>query len=197
MSLDFGGNLGSYIGDLCRMATLGEPDAELEDLLGEIDVIQMAARRNIDAGVRGGDILAVPEALEERSPHRSILDFVAHGMGIVSHEASWLPGSLRATPCPMTPITRTVRCKPASCCRLKQQCRIRCAASPSWKTGSRSRRVVGGLSATRTVAGIWGAFEIVGRRHAGPSRLKMIVVDICLGEDQWWPKQDLVLGGEL
>ena len=30
MSLDSGGNLGGYIGDLCRMAILGEPDAELE-----------------------------------------------------------------------------------------------------------------------------------------------------------------------
>jgi Xaa-Pro aminopeptidase len=90
MSLDSGGNLGGYIGDLCRMAIVGEPDAELEDLLGEIDAIQMAARRNIRAGVCGGDILTDPEALVERSPHRSILDFVAHGMGIVSHEAPWL-----------------------------------------------------------------------------------------------------------
>ena len=90
MSLDSGGNLGGYIGDLCRMAILGEPDAELEDLLGEIDAIQQAARRNIRAGVRGGDILTEPEALVEQSPHRGILDFVAHGMGIVSHEAPWL-----------------------------------------------------------------------------------------------------------
>ena len=72
------------------MTTLGEPDAELEDLLGEIDAIQIAARRNIHAGVRGGNILVEPEALVERSPHGSILDFVAHGMGIVSHEAPWL-----------------------------------------------------------------------------------------------------------
>ena len=72
------------------MAILGEPDAELQDLLGEIDAIQMAARTPIRAGARGGDVFAAPEALLARSLHRERLDFVAHGMGIVSHEAPWL-----------------------------------------------------------------------------------------------------------
>jgi len=90
LSLDSGGNIGGYIGDLCRMAILGEPDAELEDLLAEIDAIQMAARKPVRAGARGADVFAGPEALLARSPHRDMLDFVAHGMGIVSHEAPWL-----------------------------------------------------------------------------------------------------------
>ena len=90
LSIDSGGNIGGYIGDLCRMAILGEPDTELDDLLGEIDSIQMAARRPVRAGARGGDVFAGPEALLTRSPHRDRLDFVAHGMGIVSHEAPWL-----------------------------------------------------------------------------------------------------------
>ena len=90
LSLDSGGNLDGYIGDLCRMAVLGEPDAELQDLLGEIDAIQMAARKQVRAGARGGDVLTEAEALVERSSHRDTLDFVAHGMGIVSHEAPWL-----------------------------------------------------------------------------------------------------------
>ena len=34
MSIDSGGNYHGYIGDICRMAIQGEPDAELEDLLG-------------------------------------------------------------------------------------------------------------------------------------------------------------------
>ena len=34
LSIDSGGNFHGYIGDLCRMGVLGEPDAELEDLLG-------------------------------------------------------------------------------------------------------------------------------------------------------------------
>ena len=53
LSLDSGGNYHGYIGDLCRMAILGEPDAELEDLLGEIEAIQRAAFKPIKAGVDG------------------------------------------------------------------------------------------------------------------------------------------------
>ena len=49
LSLNSGGNYKGYIGDLCRMAIQGEPDSELEDLLGEVDEIQMAARKPIRA----------------------------------------------------------------------------------------------------------------------------------------------------
>ena len=48
LSLDSGGNYKGYIGDLCRMAIQGEPDGELQQLLGEIDEIQLAARKPID-----------------------------------------------------------------------------------------------------------------------------------------------------
>ena len=68
LSLDSGGNYHGYIGDLCRMAILGEPDAELEDLLGEIEAIQRAAMKPIKAGAMGGEIYA---AAERCSPSRS------------------------------------------------------------------------------------------------------------------------------
>jgi Xaa-Pro aminopeptidase len=87
LSLDSGGNYRGYIGDLCRMGILGEPDAELEDLLSAIEEIQQAARKPIRAGARGGDIFAVGEGLLDRSPHRAYTEFLAHGMGLVSHEA--------------------------------------------------------------------------------------------------------------
>jgi Xaa-Pro aminopeptidase len=58
LSIDSGGNYHGYIGDLARMAILGEPDAELEDLLGEIETIQRAAFKPIRAGVMGGEIYA-------------------------------------------------------------------------------------------------------------------------------------------
>jgi Xaa-Pro aminopeptidase len=90
LALDSGGNASGYIGDLTRMAVLGEPDAELIDLLAEIDEIQQAARRPIRAGTRGGDVYVEPDSLVERSAFRDKLEFVAHGMGLVSHEAPWL-----------------------------------------------------------------------------------------------------------
>jgi Xaa-Pro aminopeptidase len=87
LSLDSGGNYKGYIGDLCRMGVFGEPDAELEDLLAEVDAVQQAARRPIRRGARGGDVFAAAEALTRGSPHGNSLEFVAHGMGLISHEA--------------------------------------------------------------------------------------------------------------
>ena len=68
-------------------ARVGEPDSELEDLLSEIDAIQQAARRPIRHGVRGGDVFAAAEELLRKSSHGNSLEFVAHGMGLISHEA--------------------------------------------------------------------------------------------------------------
>jgi Xaa-Pro aminopeptidase len=93
ISLDSGGNYRGYIGDLCRMGILGEPDSELEDLLAAVDAIQQTARKPIRAGARGGDIFVAAEKLMNASPHRSYLDFIAHGMGLISHEAPRLATS--------------------------------------------------------------------------------------------------------
>jgi len=91
-SLDSGGNYKGYIGDLCRMAILGEPDQELTDILGHVDEIQLAARKPIRAGALGGDIYAAAAPIVESSPHKSYMSFVAHGMGLISHEAPRLTG---------------------------------------------------------------------------------------------------------
>jgi Xaa-Pro aminopeptidase len=90
LSVDSGGNYQGYIGDLARMAILGEPDAELEDLLGEIETIQRAAFRPIRAGAMGGEIYAAGEALVAKSKQHNNMEFLAHGMGLVSHEAPHL-----------------------------------------------------------------------------------------------------------
>lgn len=87
MSLDSGGNYHGYIGDVCRMGILGEPDNELRDLLGFVDEIQQRARQPIKAGALGGEIYAVAEELLAKSPHKPYIDFLAHGMGLISHEA--------------------------------------------------------------------------------------------------------------
>ncbi len=87
LSLDSGGNYKGYIGDLCRMGILGEPDAELVELLGVVDEVQQRARRPIRRGAQGGAIFAAARELVDASAHRPYLEFVAHGMGLVSHEA--------------------------------------------------------------------------------------------------------------
>ena len=96
LSLDSGGNYQGYVGDLCRMGILGEPDAELEDLLAEVDAIQQAARKPIRNGAIGSEIYASAEEVLRRSRHQNFTSFVAHGMGLISHEAPRL--SSRAPP---------------------------------------------------------------------------------------------------
>jgi Xaa-Pro aminopeptidase len=87
MSIDSGGNYHGYIGDICRMAIQGEPDAELEDMLAEIEQIQRAAMKVMKTGAMGREIYAAGEPLRAKSKHHNHLDFRAHGMGMVSHEA--------------------------------------------------------------------------------------------------------------
>ena len=88
--LDSGGNYQGYVGDLARMCVDGEPDQELQDALGIVDEIQQAARVPIRSGIGGGEIFDRPRSIIDASPYRERLEFVAHGMGIVSHEAPWL-----------------------------------------------------------------------------------------------------------
>lgn len=92
LSLDSGGNLDGYVGDLCRMGVLGEPDAELFDLLGEVDRIQMAARAPIRPGVPGAAIYEAARDALASSPLPKP-EFVAHGMGLITHEAPRLTGT--------------------------------------------------------------------------------------------------------
>jgi Xaa-Pro aminopeptidase len=87
ISLDSGGNYKGYIGDLCRMGIVGEADSELIDLLTFVDDVQQAARKPIRAGALGGEIITIGECLVQASQHRTYTDFMAHGMGLVTHEA--------------------------------------------------------------------------------------------------------------
>ena len=93
LSLDSGGNYHGYIGDLARMAVLGEPDAELKDLLAEIDAVQQAAFAVIKPGALGGVIYTAAERALKQMSQRDNSEFLAHGMGLVSHEAPRLTAS--------------------------------------------------------------------------------------------------------
>ena len=87
LSLDSGGNYHGYIGDICRMAIQGEPDAELEDMLADIEEIQQASMKPIKAGVMGSEVYREAEARLSRSKYHNNMHFLGHGMGLVSHEA--------------------------------------------------------------------------------------------------------------
>jgi Xaa-Pro aminopeptidase len=87
LSIDSGGNYHGYIGDLARMAIFGEPDAELQDLLAEIEAVQQAAFAAVRPGALGQAVFDAAEQVLAASPNRGLIHFVAHGMGLVSHEA--------------------------------------------------------------------------------------------------------------
>ena len=87
LSLDSGGNYHGYIGDICRMAIQGEPDAELEDMLGDIEEIQRAAMKPIKAGAMGSEVYRMGEERLAKSKYHNNMHFLGHGMGLVSHEA--------------------------------------------------------------------------------------------------------------
>ena len=93
LSVDSGGNYHGYIGDLARMGVAGEPDAELIDLLAEVEAIEQASMQPIKSGALGKDIYAAADAVLGKSKLHNHIHFLAHGMGLVSHEAQRLTNS--------------------------------------------------------------------------------------------------------
>ncbi len=90
LSIDSGGNLKGYIGDICRMGVLGEPDPELEDLLAEVETVQQAAFSRIAPGTPGQEMIAHAQGILAEQPNSDCTDFFAHGMGVISHEVPFL-----------------------------------------------------------------------------------------------------------
>jgi Xaa-Pro aminopeptidase len=93
LSLDSGGNYHGYIGDVARMGIAGEPDAELVELLGEVEAIEQASMKPIKHGVPGKEIYTAANAVLHKSKIHNYTEFLAHGMGLVSHEAPRLTNS--------------------------------------------------------------------------------------------------------
>jgi Xaa-Pro aminopeptidase len=87
LSLDSGGNYHGYIGDVARMGIIGAPDQELEDLLAEVEAVEQASMKPIRAGALGKEIYAAANAVLHKSKIHNHTHFLAHGMGLVSHEA--------------------------------------------------------------------------------------------------------------
>jgi Xaa-Pro aminopeptidase len=73
-------------GDIISLDS-GRPDAELEELLAWVDEIQQKARKPIRAEVPGREIFQAVDKMIARSPYAARTHFVAHGVGLISHEA--------------------------------------------------------------------------------------------------------------
>ena len=101
LSLDSGGMMHGYIGDLSRMGIDTEPTTRQVSLLNQIESVQQEARTVVRAGRRGGDIYTTASKAMSRLPDGDRIRFVAHGMGLVSHEAPRLTSS-GAVPYPAT-----------------------------------------------------------------------------------------------
>jgi Xaa-Pro aminopeptidase len=87
LSLDSGATLHGWVADLTRMAIVGEPSARHAELLAEVDQVQQAARARAHAGTRGGDLFAAAYEAIGDCDDRSRMSFLAHGTGLVTHEA--------------------------------------------------------------------------------------------------------------
>ncbi len=87
LSLDTAGFCHGYLADMARMAVMGEPTALMRDLLAEVQHVQAQARVPVRAGQLGGAIYDAGYAAVAECAHRDGLVFVAHGMGLISHEA--------------------------------------------------------------------------------------------------------------
>jgi Xaa-Pro aminopeptidase len=87
ISIDTGGQWHGYLADMARMGVLGEPSALMRELLDEVSSVQAAARIPIKAGSLGGAIYDSALKALAGCPHRADMHFVAHGMGLIPHEA--------------------------------------------------------------------------------------------------------------
>lgn len=87
LALDSGGALHGYLGDVTRMAVMGEPNSAQRELLDEVNAIQLAARAVIRAGAVGREIHEAVAPLIAASAYADVIDFIGEGTGLVGHEA--------------------------------------------------------------------------------------------------------------
>jgi Xaa-Pro aminopeptidase len=86
LHIDAGGEEGDYLADICRMGCLGQPSPLARDLHAACLEIQGAARNRVKAGVPCREILLEGERALRAHRLAAYGRFVAHGIGMVSHE---------------------------------------------------------------------------------------------------------------
>ena len=87
LSLDTAGCYHGYLADMARMAVMGPPTELMEELLNEILFVQDQARLVIAPGRPGHEVYEAGRRAIEQCKFGKSFGFVAHGMGLISHEA--------------------------------------------------------------------------------------------------------------
>lgn len=86
LHIDAGGEAGDYLGDICRMGCLGEPSRLARDLYSACIGVQERVRGIVRAGLPCHDLLVEGERAVADHRLSEYGKFVAHGIGMVSHE---------------------------------------------------------------------------------------------------------------
>lgn len=86
LHIDAGGEVGDYLADICRMGCLGEPSRLARELHTACIEVQGRARRLVRPGLPCRELLVEGERAVAEHPFSQYGKFVAHGIGMVSHE---------------------------------------------------------------------------------------------------------------
>ena len=86
LHIDAGGEEGDYLADICRMGCLGEPPPLARDLHAACLEVQGRVREIVRAGLLCRDLLVEGERAVAEHRFSRYGRFVAHGIGMVSHE---------------------------------------------------------------------------------------------------------------
>jgi Xaa-Pro dipeptidase len=86
LHIDAGGEVGDYLADICRMGCLGEPSALAKELHAACIDIQGRVRDRVRPGVPCRELLVDGERAVREHRFAPYGKFVAHGIGMVSHE---------------------------------------------------------------------------------------------------------------
>jgi Xaa-Pro dipeptidase len=86
LHIDAGGEDGDYLADICRMGCLGEPSPLAQDLHAACLEVQGRVRQSVRPGLPCQALVAAGESAVRGHRYADYGRFVAHGIGMVSHE---------------------------------------------------------------------------------------------------------------
>ena len=98
LHIDAGGEDADYLADICRMACLGDPSPLARDLLDACLDVQGRVRKMVRPGLPSSEVLRHGQQAVRDHLLASYGRFVAHGIGMVSHEQ---PNISSSNPCPL------------------------------------------------------------------------------------------------